>query len=766
MSRISPERWKEVSPYLDQVLTLSGQQRLDWLARFRESKPELAAVVEELLEEQGDIAEDSFLDSNAPLSPVQPASAGENVGPYRLLAPIGYGGMGTVWLAERSDGRFERKVAIKFPHLALAGRNGEERFRREGSVLGRLSHPHIAELVDAGVSVNGQPYLVLEYVDGEPIDRYCQDRRLGLEARIRLFLDVLSAVAHAHTNLIVHRDIKPSNVLVTAEGNVKLLDFGIAKLLEEHGQAGEATLLTQEGGPALTPEYAAPEQITGNPITTATDVYSLGVLLYVLLTGQHPAGPGRHSAADLVKAIVESDPAPLSQMASCSVASGPKGSTALLRVRRELRGDLDTIAGTALKKNPNERYHSVTALAQDLQRYLKHEPISARPDTIAYRASKFVRRNRAVVALVSFALMAVIAGLAGTLIQARTARRQRDFAFRERDRARRITDFMIGMFNISDPTWTATRNVSAREILDKASKDIDTGLAKDPELQAQLMRVMGEVYMNLGLYDRSQSLLERAIQVSRAARGPDNPITASSLDTLGNLFYQLDRVAEGEKLQREALEIQSRVLGPEHPDTLSTLSDLANSLAYEGQLAEAEKLQREALEGQRRVLGAEDRHTIATMDNLAATLGESGRFNESEKLEAETIALETRVYGPEHAGVLNSMSNQADNFYFLGRYAEAQTLWRQTLDIQLRVLGPDHPETARSMYNLGCLAARDGKRDEAFSYLTRAIDRLSPRMFTNVPDDPAFNPLHRDARFAVLVAQARRHGVGNQKCPL
>jgi len=766
MSRISPERWKEVSPYLDEVLTLSGQERLDWLARFRGNKPELAPMVEALLEEHGAIAEDNFLENSPKLPRVQPASAGETIGPYRLLAPIGYGGMGTVWLAERSDGRFERKVAIKFPHIALAGRNGEERFRREGSILGRLFHPHIAELVDAGVSANGQPYLVLEYVDGEPIDQYCKEQGLGLEARIRLFLDVLSAVAHAHTNLIVHRDIKPSNVLVAADGNVKLLDFGIAKLLEEHGQAGEATLLTQQGGPALTPAYAAPEQITGNPITTATDVYSLGVLLYVLLAGEHPAGPGRHSPADLVKAIVESDPAPLSQMASCSVAGGSKGSTTLLRIRRELRGDLDTIAANALKKNPNERYHSVTALAQDLQRYLKHEPISARPDTIAYRTRKFVRRNRVAVALTTIALMALIAGATGTLIQARTARRQRDAAIRERDRARRITEFMTGMFNISDPTWTANRNVSAREILDKASKDIDTGLAKDPELQAQMMRVMGEVYMNLGLYDRSQSLLERAIQVSRAARGPNNPITASSLDTLGNLFYQLDRVAEGEKLQREALEIQRRVLGPEHPDTLLTLSDLANSLAYEGQLAKAEKLQREALEKQRRVFGAEDRHTIATMDNLAATLGESGRFTESEQLEAETIALETRVYGPDHAGVLNSMSNQADNFYFLGRYAEAQALWRQTLDIQLRVLGPDHPETARSMYNLGCLAARDGKRDEAFSYLTKAIDRLSPRMFSNVSDDPAFNPLHGDPRFPLLVAQAKRHGVGNQKCPL
>ena len=309
-----------------------------------------------------------------------------------------------MWLAERSDGRFERRVAVKFIHIALMGKGGEARFKREGSILGRLAHPHIAELVDAGVSAAGQPYLVLEYVEGESIDRYCDHQTLVVEARIRLFLEVLEAVAHAHANLIVHRDLKPSNVLVNKDGQVKLLDFGIAKLLEGEAVDGAATLLTVEGGRAMTPEYAAPEQVTGAPITTATDIYALGVLLYVLLTGQHPAGDNLRSPADLVKAIVDSDPTRPSDVVTTAKNPGEEITTNAARrtttpekLSRLLRGDLDTIVAKALKKNPRERYASVTALADDLQRYLRHEPIAARPDTLAYRATKFVRRNRVVV---------------------------------------------------------------------------------------------------------------------------------------------------------------------------------------------------------------------------------------------------------------------------------------------------------------------------------------------------------------------------------
>jgi len=413
MSTLSPDQWQALSPYLDQALAMTDDARAAWLSSLGEQDPALAAQLGALLDEHRVLAQEGFLENGRFALPNSTGLAGQTLGPYTLISQIGQGGMGSVWLARRSDGRFERQAAVKFVSIALAGRATEERFKREGSILGRLTHPHIADLLDAGISSDGQPYLILEYVDGTTIDQYCDQHKLDLEARVRLFLDVLSAVAHAHANLIVHRDIKPSNVLVTTGGEVKLLDFGIAKLLEGEGQTGVATLLTHEGGSALTPQYAAPEQLTGQPVTTTTDVYVLGVLLYLLLSGRHPAGSGAHSPAELVKAVLDLEPPRASDAVTSddsSLIAERRGTTAD-KLRRELRGDLDTIVGKALKKSPQERYASVTAFANDLQRYLKHEPISARPDTLAYRTAKFVRRNRTVVVLTATAIAFVIGSL-------------------------------------------------------------------------------------------------------------------------------------------------------------------------------------------------------------------------------------------------------------------------------------------------------------------------------------------------------------------
>jgi len=414
-------------------------ERGAWVAALREKDEKLACALENLLQEHESLRRERFLEFS-PLAK-SPGLAGQMVGAYTLVSEIGQGGMGTVWLAQRSDGRFERKAAVKFVNLALVGKGSELRFRREGSILGRLTHPHIAELLDAGISSGGQPYLILEYVDGKAIDQYCNEHKLGLDARIQLFLDVLSAVSHAHANLIVHRDLKPSNVLVTNSGEVKLLDFGIAKLLEGEGQSGAATVLTHESGSALTPQYAAPEQLSNQPVTTATDVYALGVLLYVLLTGQHPAGKRVQSPADLMKAVLEREPA----RASDAVVEGGRlvsesRSTTSDKLQRQLRGDLDTIVAKALKKNQAERYTSVTALADDLQRYLKHEAISARPDTLAYRTGKFIRRNRATLALTALALAVVIGSLSTGLY---IANRQRIVAERRFKQVRQLANKFI-----------------------------------------------------------------------------------------------------------------------------------------------------------------------------------------------------------------------------------------------------------------------------------------------------------------------------------
>jgi len=444
MSTLSATQWKALSPLLDHALTMSDDARAEWLSSFAEQNPALATQLRVLLEEHRVLAQEGFLEKGRFGFPASTELAGQTLGPYTLISQIGHGGMGSVWLAQRSDGRFERQAAVKFLNIALAGPGAEERFRREGSILGRLAHPHIAELLDAGVSPIGQPYLILEYVDGTTIDKYCDQHKLNLEARLRLFLDVLAAVEHAHANLIVHRDIKPSNVLVSRNGQVKLLDFGIAKLIEGEGQTGAATWLTREGDSALTPQYAAPEQLTGGPVTTATDVYGLGVLLYLLLTGQHPAGPELDCPAELVKAIVETEPVRVSD--TITPAGGKtvaeKRGTTPEKLQRQVRGDMDTIVGKALKKDPQQRYASVNGFADDLQRYLKHEPISARPDTLAYRTAKFVCRNWTMVAGTTTALALVLGSLSAGLY---VANRERKVAERHFTQVRQLANKFIAL---------------------------------------------------------------------------------------------------------------------------------------------------------------------------------------------------------------------------------------------------------------------------------------------------------------------------------
>lgn len=529
MRTLSPERWQEVSPYLDQLLALPEDERAPWLESFRAERPDLANLLQDLLEEHRALAQQQFLERSPVSGTTNSSLAGQKIGAYTLISPIGQGGMGSVWLAERSDGRFERRVAVKFLNISLIGKDGEARFKREGRILGRLAHPHIAELIDAGVSATGQPYLVLENVEGDHIDRYCDKHKLDVEGRILLFLDVLVAVAAAHANLIVHRDLKPSNVLVSNNGQVKLLDFGIAKLLESEGEEGP-TAITGEGGGAMTPEYAAPEQLTGGPVTTATDVYALGIVLYVLLTGQHPVGGNVRSAADLVKAIVDTEPMRPSEVVVATPkeegadAKAAQRTTTPDKLSRLLRGDLDTIVAKALKKNPTERYNSVTALADDLRRYVQHEPIKARPDTLGYRSAKFVRRNRTVVVLVALAFVATVAGVVGTLIQARTARGERDFAYRQLTRIQDHDEFLDFLLNDAAPTG---KPFTANELLERGERIIEKEHSADPSGRADLMIWMGNDYLSGDSIDSGRRLLEEAYRLTRSLPDPSIRARAS-----------------------------------------------------------------------------------------------------------------------------------------------------------------------------------------------------------------------------------------------
>jgi tRNA A-37 threonylcarbamoyl transferase component Bud32/tetratricopeptide (TPR) repeat protein len=519
MPDLDAESWRRLEPLLERLLDLPTAERRPWLATLSAESPALAADLEGLLREQVLADERSFLADQGDVSLV-----GLELGGYRLERPLGKGGMGTVWLAVRIDGRFEGKAAVKLLNLALVSATGQERFRREGSVLARLDHPGIAKLLDAGVSATGQPYLLLEYVEGVPIDEFVRDRKLGLHECVRLFLQVVAAVGNAHSNLIIHRDIKPSNILVRGDGVVKLLDFGIAKLLDN--ELGAERSLTV-GGQAFTPLYAAPEQVRGETLTTATDIYALGVLLYLLVGGRHPTAEGAHTQAACLTALFEVEPGRLGV------------------------GDLDNVLGKALRKGAGERYQSVNGLAEDLAHYLRDEPVSARPPALSYRVGKFVHRHRAAVVAAGLAVGGLVAATLFSLSNMQEARVQRDVAVREARRADAQVEFQSALL-----TTVGDQPMTMRQVLDAGREVLEKRYADDPITFIPLLLQLSSSYAELGDTQFRRVLLSRAEALA---------VRAGTRQVLGEVRCLLaDNLrTEGEYRPSErALEAAEALLGP------------------------------------------------------------------------------------------------------------------------------------------------------------------------------------------------------------
>jgi serine/threonine protein kinase/tetratricopeptide (TPR) repeat protein len=738
MPTIDPERWRVLSPYLDEALDIPADQRPAWLTAVAARDPSLGADLRTLLGQHHAVTESQFLE-RAVLDPRLkiPSLAGQVVGAYRLVSHIGQGGTGSVWLAERCDGRFVGHAAVKLLNVALVGRAGEERFRREGTILAQLRHPRIAHLVDAGVSPAGQPYLVLEHVDGQGIDEYCDARALGVEARLRLFLNVLEAVAHAHANLIVHRDIKPANVLVSKAGDVKLLDFGIAKLIERDGGSGDA--LTHETGRALTPEYAAPEQLSGGTVTTASDVYSLGVLLYLLLTGQHPAGHALRSPATLIQAIVDAEAPRLSDAvldpgdSSDALTRHARecGGTTPARLSRTLRGDLDTIVAKALKKNPAERYVSVTAFADDVRRVLRHEPISARPDTVAYRTTRFVRRHAGGVVAAAAAVV-LMAGL----IALHTMRlaTERDRAQREAVKAGKASEMLMGLLTSADPYSVRGRQEepTIRELLDAGADKVQTELLGQPDLQAEMLTTMGRTYRRLGAYTKAQQLLERALVVGQRVFGAEHVRVAETLTYLGEVLADKGEYAAAGQRLEQALAIQRKLLG-EHADVAVTLVDLGRVYQDEGWNQRAEPLQREALAIRRKLLGEAHRETAVSLSDLASVLRLNGDLSGAEALLTECLETNRKTRGAEHPNTYMTLHDLALITASQGNYRAAETQLRQVLANQRKTLGEKHPVVAVTFNSLSRVLRDQRRYDEAAAALQDALAIARPSLGAEHP---------------------------------
>jgi eukaryotic-like serine/threonine-protein kinase len=724
MSTLNPEQWRALAPYLDEALEMDEEQRATWLSSLSVENPLLSAQLAPLLQEYSLLAKAGFMDASPTSPPIaETGLAGQVIGSYTLISQIGQGGMGSVWLAERNDGRFQRRVAVKFLNLALVGRTNEERFKREGAILGRLSHPNIAELVDAGVSATGFPYLVLGYVAGDHIDRYCDQHKLDVDARIRLFLDVAAAIAHAHANLIVHRDLKPSNVLVSNEGQVKLLDFGIAKLIEIKDSDAALTALTAPGGQVLTPEFAAPEQITGAPVTTATDVYALGILLYLLLTGEHPAGDKQKTPAELVKAIVDTEPRRLSDVATAAKADeaaatnhAAQRATSPDKLQRLLRGDLDTIVAKALKKNPQERYASVTALADDLRRHLRHEPISARPDTLAYRSSKFIRRNRTVVALVTLAFVATIAGVVGVLFQARTARAERDFAFRQMKRSAALNDFHDFLLSDAAPSG---KPFTVNELLNRAQRIVERQRTNNDPDRVVLMLSIGRQFIEQDEATSARHILEEAYKLSRDLS--DQTVRAEASCTLAASLARDEELSRAEALYQEGI----RELPPSPQYALARIACLQSGseiVQENGDIKEGIARAEAAQQILRQSPFDSDVLELERWSDLGKVYGSAGRDAEAVSAYERAGALITSLGRDETETAVTLFNNWAVELDQVGRPLDAEKLYRRAID--LSSTGPsDETVLPSTLCNYARSLRELGRLEEAADVAERAYNK-------------------------------------------
>lgn len=695
--------------------------RRSWLEETCRGEDRIREAVEELLE--ADRSASPVLDASLPelVRGVLPGGddfpdpgpaggapdAGDRVGPYRLVRELGRGGMGVVWLAERADEHFTRQVALKLLSTGLGSREGELRFRRERQVLASLEHTGIARLYDGGVSGVGRPWLAMELVKGRRIDRWADERRLSVSDRLSLFLEVCDAVGHAHRNLVVHRDLKPSNILVTDEGSVKLLDFGIAKVLSE-ATGPTASPATRPGLRVMTPEYASPEQLRNEPVTTASDVYALGLVLFELLTGRRAfeeATGGSEAEAPLrrppparpsIAAIRSHGHEPGTRTGDSAGEIAAARGTTPRGLARRLRGDLDNVVLNALREEPERRYGSVDALRRDLERHLTGHPVEARPASAAYRLRKFAARHRAAVAAALLVLLALAAGLGATLWQAREAARERDVA-------REVSVFLEDLFSAPDPFTSEAEGAdppTLRDVLDRGTTRVRAELAGQPRVQARLLGVLGSVYRSLGTYEESRSLLEDALALRREELGPEHPELAEPLSELGETLRQAGDYERSEALARQGLAMRRAALDPTDPLLAESLTHLGHVLLDRLKLDDAEAAYREAL-SIRRAEHADPHPDVArALGNLAAVHQRRGDPVAARPLLEEAVDVLRGSLGNGHPATATVMNSLAVVLLDLREYEAAEPLARRALEARRTALGEDHPQIGTALNTL------------------------------------------------------------------
>ncbi len=717
---MSPERWQEIKQILDTATRFAAGERQSYLRRACAGDDALREEVESLLAfDDQTVVPEAALDRPVFDVNAEDPAVGRRIDHYRIVGPLGRGGMGAVYLASREDD-YSQQVALKLIQGGLGGHDLVARFHEERQILADLDHPHIARLFDGGTTDDGLPYLVMELVEGEPVDEYCDRRRLGIRHRLELFRQVLAAVHFSHQHLVVHRDLKPGNILVTAAGVPKLIDFGIAKLLRPEARTqgwsrvarsplqrrgwaksqavglgfGAAPPAARQHQRLFSPRYASPEQVRGERVTTASDVYALGVLLYQLLAGSHPYPFEAVTEEELVQAICEAQPAaPSVTVARAGAARDPAEvaaarATRPAKLRRRLADGLDAIVMKAMRKRPEERYGSVERLSEDIGRWLDGLPVSARASSPAYRARKFVRRHRLPLAAAALALV-VAAFILVTFIR----------LAQERARVGAIVGFVEDLFREQNPDRADGEVLTARDILERASVRVGPGLVDHPLVQAEVNAVLGSVYQNLGDLAEAQRLAAEALRLQRRHDPGNDSAVARRANELAAVLHKLGDVEAAEPLYGEALKRVGGCRSPD-PDALYIASNLAVLYSERGDLAEAEDLARCVREERERRLPS-DHPDIATSLGVEAHLHyRQGELEQAAELFRRALAIRREYYDTDHTKVANTLNNLGGVLLAGGQTGEAEEALRQALDIRRRLLGGDHPQVANTEKNL------------------------------------------------------------------
>ncbi|HVE56899.1 MAG TPA: serine/threonine-protein kinase [Pyrinomonadaceae bacterium] len=706
------EQWQLVKDIFSEAVELPVAERLAFVkqksggdkAVFKEVKMLLASdeEAEDFIENPA-IAVSQLIDETSLI--------GQKIGVYLIEKEIGRGGMGAVYLASRADEQFQKQVAIK---LIKRGFDTDEiirRFRHERQILAAFDHPNITRLLDGGATENGLPYLVMDYVDGLPLNSYCEEKRLSINERLDLFLQICSAVTYAHQNLIIHRDIKPSNILVTADGVPKLLDFGIAKLTA----SGSPQTIERTGMQMLTPEYASPEQLLGQPVTTATDIYSLGIVLYELLTGQRPFKTQSNNPYEMTRLITDSEPRKPSSVVTREERIGNRKSA----IGRQLRGDLDNIILMAMRKEPERRYSSVEQFAADINRYLKGLPVIAREDSFGYRASKFVQRNKAGVAAGVGIIASLVAGLIATKRQAKVTQRQRD-------KAQRINEFLQKMLGSADPQ-VAGKDVKVIEVLGIAAQSIEDDFASQPEIAADLHTTIGTTYLNLGLIESAEDHLQKALDLRLEYFPRRTAEVAVSLNNFGKLLQTKGDLNAAEPLYLEALKT-FRFL-KDDVNVARVLDNLGYLLALTGKKRESLRAHTEELEIRRALYGENHPDVAKTLGSLANAFGALGERDKTESLYRQALTILRKFYSEEHPDVIKGISRLA-SAVLLRDKSESERLYRKVLVLSRKTLGENHPDVAWTLYDLAFLNAECGDYAES-EKLAREVLAMRGRGLTD-----------------------------------